>query len=110
MISVHVDARIVEFKGRDVLLAVHRGTVKALKRAAAYIYRSARNSIRRTLIKPSQPGRPPHTHRTDKDGNIRDAITFKVDEFNMTARIGIAEKLGSKKRLAQIASQQCSTS
>jgi len=105
MIKLNITNISVDFKARDIINGVETRVQKELGHAAAYIRKMARNSIKRmkgrNLGKESAPGTPPHTHRTDADGNIRDAVTYRVSGLH--AWVGISPDMGAKKRLGQIA-------
>ena len=96
-----------DLKAKDILQGVEQRIRKELGHAAGYIRKIAKNSIKRkttpgTIGNASPPGQPPYTHKKDEDGNIRDAIKYKV--IGLNAWVGVTPDLGVKKRLGQIAS------
>lgn len=82
-----------------------KASVNSLRRGVAYIYKVARNSIRRRKNpdKPSPPGTPPFAHSTGPM-DIKKSIAFEVNEKNMTAVVGpvhIKGGLGNVARLQE---------
>lgn len=90
----------VRFEADKIAEKVARKTVSSLKKASAYLRKSICNSIRKSP-NPSKPGKPPHTHG-DKEP-LKNAVRFKVDEANLTARVGVTEDLGVTPSLSRIA-------
>lgn len=80
---MNVDARIT-LTPSSFVRSLDDQMKKAVRDAAAYIMRSARNAIRKSPY-PSSPGTPPHT----RTGRLRHAITFKVSDDGMSAEIGV---------------------
>jgi hypothetical protein len=63
------------FDSARILAATTRATVETLAQAGAYVRRTAKGLIRPGR-KPSQPGKPPHSHTN----LLRDRIFFGFDE------------------------------
>jgi hypothetical protein len=78
----------IEFDEEKVLNAVKSGNAKALRRAGAYVRKSARNSVSRSA-KSSSPGAPPHTRR----GLLKRSILFGVENQRQSVVIGPAKSL-----------------
>ncbi len=78
----------IEFDEEKVLNAVKSGNVKALRRAGAYVRKSARNAVSRSS-KASSPGMPPHTRR----GLLKRSILFGVEKQRQSVVIGPAKSL-----------------
>lgn len=62
---------------------VGKAMITSLSHAAGYIYKAARNSIRKRK-KPSLPGEPPHT----QTGVLKRGIAYDVDKGRQIAVIG----------------------
>ncbi len=77
----------VEFDDAGVISKVKKGSLKALRRAGAYVRKSARNAVSRSS-KASSPGTPPHTRR----GLLKRSILFGVEKNRMAVVIGPAKK------------------
>ncbi len=95
----------LNFDDRKVREAARKGCITSLRGAAAYIYKVARNSIRRRVNpdKHSVAGTPPYAHSTGMI-DFKKSIMFSVDEKNMTAVIGpvlIKGGLGNAARLQE---------
>ena len=93
----------LNFDDRKVREAARKGSVQALRSAAAYVYKVARNSIRRRANpdKPSLPGTPPYAHSTGPM-DIKKSIAFDVDEKNMTAVVGPVHIKGGLGNVARL--------
>jgi len=76
----------VEFDDAGVISKVKKGSLKALRRAGAYVRKSARNAVSRSS-KASSPGTPPHTRR----GLLKRSILFGVEKNRMAVVIGPAK-------------------
>jgi hypothetical protein len=76
-----------EFDARRVLVCVRRGNITGLRRAGAYIRKSARNRVRKSR-KASIPGSPPHT----RQGVLKRSLLFGVEKRRQAVVIGPAEK------------------
>lgn len=103
----------LNFDDRKIREAARNGSVQALRSAAAYIYKVARNSIRRRANpdKASLPGTPPYTH-SKGIVDFKKSIVFSVDEKNMTALIGpvyIKGGLGNVARLHEFGGDKSQT-
>ena len=78
------------FDRRAVVEAVGRANAMVLSKAGAYIRRTAKGSIRYSK-NPSQPGRPPHAHRSKKGGKsspLRELIFFALDHRTASLVVG----------------------
>ena len=78
----------IEFDERGMLSAVRRANAKALRRAGAYVRKTAINAVSRSN-KSSLPGTPPHTRR----GLLKRSILFGVDKDRQAVVIGPAKSL-----------------
>ena len=78
----------IEFDEEKVLNAVKSGNAKALRRAGAYVRKSARNAVSRSA-KSSSPGTPPHTRR----GLLKRSILFGTEKQRQSVVIGPAKSL-----------------
>ena len=76
----------IEFYDNAVRDAVKNSSSAPLRRAGAYIRKSARNAVSRSKNS-SAPGSPPHTRR----GLLKRSILFGVEKHRMTVVIGPAE-------------------
>lgn len=76
---------IIDFHEKQVLDAVKRGTIIALRRSGAYLRKVARNMVKKGNSA-SAPGTPPHT----KSGRLKSSILFGVDNQSETVVIGPA--------------------
>ena len=76
----------IEFDDRRILLAVQGGNITALRRAGAYIRKSARNRVSQSQ-KASMPGTPPNTRR----GLLKQSLLFGVEKQRPSVVIGPAE-------------------
>ena len=76
----------VEFDDAGVISKVKKGSLKALRRAGAYVRKSARNAVSRSS-KASSPGTPPHTRR----GVLKRSILFGVEKHRMAVVVGPAK-------------------
>ena len=76
----------IEFDDRRILLAVQGGNITALRRAGAYIRKSARNRVSQSQ-KASMPGTPPNTRR----GLLKQSLLFGVEKQRQSVVIGPAE-------------------
>ena len=68
------------------MLAVQSGNITALRRAGAYIRKSARNRVSQSP-KASMPGTPPNTRR----GLLKHSLLFGVEKQRQSVVIGPAE-------------------
>ena len=85
-----------DFSGKDkVFEAAHRGGVKGLYRAAAFLMRCAQRKIKYRKHKSSAPGNPPFQHGQGKT-SFRHLVQFAVDEKNAAAYIGPRKIYGKK--------------
>ena len=85
-----------DFSGKDkVFEAAHRGGVKGLYRAAAFLMRCAQRKIKYRKHKSSAPGNPPFQHGKGKT-SFRHLVQFAVDEKNAAAYIGPRKIYGKK--------------
>ncbi|OQA77864.1 MAG: hypothetical protein BWY31_04427 [Lentisphaerae bacterium ADurb.Bin242] len=93
----------LNFDASKVEKAARKGCITSLRGAAAYIYKVARNSIRRRVNpdKASPPGTPPYAHSTGIT-DIKKSIAFKVDEKNMTAVVGPVHIKGGLGNVARL--------
>lgn len=76
----------IEFDDNALRDAVKDSSPAPLRRAGAYIRKSARNAVSRSKHS-SAPGSPPHTRR----GLLKRSILFGVEKERMTVVIGPAE-------------------
>ncbi len=76
----------IEFDDAGVISKVKKGSLKALRRAGAYVRKSARNAVSRSS-KASSPGTPPHTRR----GLLKRSILFGVEKNRMAVVVGPAK-------------------
>lgn len=76
------------FNRRLVKQRTDSAGVDALYRAGAYLRTTARRKIKKSN-KASRPGRPPHT----REGQLRNAILFAVDEGKKIAWVGPSARL-----------------
>jgi hypothetical protein len=65
------------------------GTFASLSHASATIRKTARQSIRKSKRKPSDPGKPPKT----RQGQLKKSILYAVDKRKEVAVIGPARHL-----------------
>lgn len=88
------------FDAKKVTEGVRKGSIRALKSAAAYTRTVARNSIKKKKNPnvASAPGTAPHAHGKK---NIRNSVLFGVKEEERSAVIGPAA-LGGDPKLAQV--------
>ena len=77
----------IEFDQSRILVAVKSGNITALRRAGAYIRKSARNKVTQSS-NASVPGSPPNTRR----GLLKRALLFGVEKPRQSVVIGPAEK------------------
>ncbi len=77
----------IEFNERRVLVAVRDANNTALRRAGAYIRKSARNRVTQSS-KSSAPGTPPNT----RQGLLKRSLLFGVEKKKESVIIGPAEK------------------
>ena len=76
----------IELDEHRILLAVRGGNMTALRRAGAYIRKSARNQVSQSQ-KASMPGTPPNTRR----GLLKQSLLFGVEKQRPSVVIGPAE-------------------
>jgi hypothetical protein len=74
MINVSFDVAKVQFNAKPVLSAKDRGTMRALKKAGAFVRSDARRSMRKRG-KPAPPGKPPRVVK----GQLKQFLFFVVD-------------------------------
>ena len=77
----------IEFDEKRILIAVKSGNITALRRAGAYIRKTARNKVSQSQ-KSSTPGTPPNTRR----GLLKQSLLFGVEKQHQSVVIGPAEK------------------
>ncbi len=90
MIKCHV-----EFEKRKVLMVVEKANIQGLRRAGAYIRKSARNKVQRSKNS-SMPNSPPNTRR----GLLKKSLLFGVDKYRKSVVVGPAEKFIGKSMTA----------
>ena len=78
----------IEFDERKVLVCVERGNTVALRRAGAYIRKTARNRVS-ISGNASAPGSPPNT----RQGLLKRSLLFGVDKQQQRVLVGPAESL-----------------
>ena len=87
------------FQRRRLEVAMRRGSIHALNRAA-FVLRSVAQAGLRTRKGPSPAGMPPHTHTLThgaKHANrLRKAILYSVDKLTQSAVIGPAAHLAGQ--------------
>lgn len=76
----------IELDEHRILVAVQGGNITALRRAGAYIRKSARNRVSQSQ-KASMPGTPPNTRR----GLLKQSLLFGVEKQRPSVVIGPAE-------------------
>ena len=77
----------IEFDQSRILVAVKSGNITALRRAGAYIRKSARNKVTQSS-NASAPGTPPNTRR----GLLKQSLLFGVEKQRQSVVVGPAEK------------------
>ena len=77
----------IEFDQSRILVAVKSGNITALRRAGAYIRKSARNKVTQSA-NASVPGSPPNTRR----GLLKQSLLFGVEKQRQSVVVGPAEK------------------
>lgn len=85
----------IEFEEDKILLLVDQINTKGLRRAGAYIRKSARNKVK-TSATASSPNSPPNTRR----GLLKNSLLFGVDKQRKSVVIGPAEKFIGKSMTA----------
>ena len=78
----------IEFDENGMLSAMRKANAKALRRAGAYVRKTAVNAVSRSS-KASQPGTPPNTRK----GLLKRSILFGVDKERQAVVIGPAKSL-----------------
>lgn len=73
------------FDANRVIVATRRGSVKALRRAGAYVRKASRNAIS-ISSKASLPGQPPHS----REGLLKRSVLFGVEKRREAVLIGPA--------------------
>ena len=77
----------IEFDQSRILVAVKSGNITALRRAGAYIRKSAQNKVTQSS-NASAPGSPPNTRR----GLLKQSLLFGVEKQRQSVVVGPAEK------------------
>ena len=77
----------IEFDENRILIAVKSGNIAALRRAGAYVRKSARNKVSQSP-KASAPGTPPNT----RSGLLKKSLLFGVEKQRQSVVVGPAEK------------------
>ena len=77
----------IEFDESRILVAVKSGNITALRRAGAYIRKSAQNKVTQSS-NASAPGSPPNTRR----GLLKQSLLFGVEKQRQSVVVGPAEK------------------
>ena len=77
----------LELDSRRLLGVVSKANIASLRRAGAYVRKSARNAVHKSKHA-SEKGTPPHTRR----GLLKRSILFGVEKKRMSVVIGPAKK------------------